>query len=245
MNPTDPVHVWSNIIAEHPMRGIQTYTDNSAPENLYFYNNTIVRNGRDGGNDAEEDAGICLGSTGTVASVRIRNNILWENRGGAYSDYWQIFKGTGTITVYEEEHNTLYHSSGTASWYWEGTERALAYMQGTLNYEDDSPAGEVTDPGFTDPDGADNVFGTEDDDYTLNGTHINNGENLSVCFDVTIQEELYTVCYGDGLDPNYTDWTKTPPMVSTLKQGDHGTSERGAYVFTASTPKDITGLELN
>jgi hypothetical protein len=101
----------------------------------------------------------------------------------------------------------------------------------TYNLEKDAPAGMTEDPGFKDPDGADNIYGTADDDYTLNGIHINNGADLSQCFDVSVQGKNYQICYEDALDPDATDWKTTPPTVKMTKQGDHGAWERGAYVY--------------
>jgi len=54
-------------------------------------------------------------------------------------------------------------------------------MQNDWSWEDDTetaPAGEDADPGLIDPD---------NDDYTLDGNNINDGEDLSEQFNVVIQ----------------------------------------------------------
>ena len=180
----------------------------------------------------------------TATNITVKNNILDDNRLNASAGYTQqVFVSSGTQSAITLEHNTYDHASEspTIVAYWDSGYRNLTYMQNDSK-EDDAPAGEDGDPAFKDPDGADTTYGTEDDDYTLasNSPSINDGADLSACFEVTVQGTLYTICLDDGLDPDNTDWTTTPPTVGTLKQDDNGDWERGAYVHPASSIQGIT-----
>ena len=223
----DGFYVWSNVLIGSGRNGLVIYTKKgqTPPVNVYVYNNTIVRNGILG--ETDNDRGGFSATAGT--NINVKNNIFWNNRpGGEGSKYNQIYS---SVTLSSLEHNTLYHSSSTANYYYDGAVKTLSIMLGTYSFEKDAPAGIIGDSGFKDPDGADNIYGTADDDYTLNGMHINNGADLSQCFDVSIQGKNYHMCYEDALDPNATNWKSTPPIVKTAKQGDYGAWERGAYVY--------------
>jgi hypothetical protein len=119
--------------------------------------------------------------------------------------------------------------------YYAGSTRTLATLKSKYKVEDNSPAGEIANPGFTDPNGADNKNGTADDDFSLNGKNINDGADLSKCWYVKVQDTTHKICLDDALDPVKTDWTQTPPVVYTVKQDSYGRGwERGAYVYTGS-----------
>lgn len=224
----DGFYVWSNILIGSGRNGVVVYTKTgqTAPANVYVYNNTIARNGTLG----ETDNDRC-GFTATAGTnINVRNNIFWNNRPkGEGSKYNQIYS---SITLSSLEHNTLYHSLSNPNYYYDGAFRTLDGILGAYNFEKVAPAGVIEDSGFKDPDGADNTHNTADDDYTLNGRYINNGADLSQCFDVSIQGKNHHMCYDDALDPNATNWKTTPPIVRTTKQGDHGAWERGAYVYS-------------
>jgi hypothetical protein len=240
----DGFFVWSNILIGSGRNGVVVYTKTgqTPPANVYVYNNTIARNGTLG--ETDNARGGLTAAAGT--NINVQNNIFWNNRpGGEGSKYNQIYS---SITLSSLEHNTLYHSSSTANYYYDGAVRTLDAMLGIYNFEVDVPAGVIEDSGFKDPDGADNTHGTADDDYTLNGMSINNGADLSKCFDVYIQGKNYRMCYDDALDPIATNWKTTPPTVRTAKQGDHGAWERGAYVYSTGISSKVlpppSGLKI-
>jgi len=234
---TSNVHIWSNVLVDADDHGIligPRANGDTPPDGVWIYNNVIARANKNG--DTNNSRGGIAITGGT--NIFIKNNILWNNRPtGSGSKYNQIYSST---TLSSLEHNTLYHSLSKANYYYDGAFRTLAAMLRNYNFEKDPPAGVIEDPGFKDPDGEDNIYGTADDDYTLNGTHLNNGADLSQCFDVSIQGKNYHVCYDDALDPNTTNWKTTPPTVRTTKQEDHGTWERGAYVYTSEVSSPAT-----
>ena len=96
--------------------------------------------------------------------------------------------------VSEIDYNTFY-SVETPYVYYDGSDRTIDWISAQYSVTQNK----AIDPGFTDPNGADNTHGTVDDDYTLNGTNIDDGEELSACFKVKVQGILYTVCYNDAL----------------------------------------------
>ena len=137
--------------------------------------------------------------------------------------------------IKELEHNTYYWPAQTSKGFVDWTDPddivSVADMQNDWSWEDDTetaPAGEDADPGLIDPD---------NDDYTLDGNNINDGEDLSEQFNVVIQGTTYTFDLQDGLDED-TDWSTTPPTVSTVNRDSYkrGTSywDRGAYVYGSS-----------
>lgn len=227
------VRWWSNIWAAGEDHGLLIGYHTSGetpPDYAYCYNNTIVRANKN--DETWDNCGGIVITSGT--NLNFKNNILWNNRpSGGGSKYNQFYSD---VSVASLEHNTLYHSDSTATWYYDSGFRSLSTMQGSYDFEDDSPAGTVTDPGFTDPNGADNTYETVDDDYTLDGNHINNGVDLGGTndFSITVQGTIYYMGYAIGLDPS-TDWTATPlPTVVTASQDDYGSWERGAYVYTGN-----------
>lgn len=126
------------------------------------------------------------------------------------------------------DYNTIYYNGDTPVIYYDGAGQSPSY----INTQYGVSHNVEQNPSFIDLNGSDNNHGTVDDNYSLDGTYINNGEDLSACFEVTIQGTLYTMCYDDALDPDNTDWTTTPPTVSTLKQDSYGAGwERGVYVY--------------
>ena len=222
----DNVHIWSNILVSDGRYGFATW-DDPPSSNIFIFNNTIARNGTNGDADKKNRGGIVIGVANS--NVNIMNNIFWNNRsGGEGAKFNQIYS---VISLSSLEVDTYYHSLSAPTFYYDGYFRSLSTMQNIYSKEDDTPTGEIADPGLLDPDGPDNSYGTADDDYRLDGTYINNGADLSQCFDVSIQGMIYHLCYNDALDPDATNWETNPPTVRTAKQGDHGTWERGAYVY--------------
>ena len=193
-----------------------TQPPEDAPTDTYTYNNTFARNGDLDSGDPDPGSAARGGWVGIAGSNHVvKNNLFYNNRPTGNYGYQQIFDATGAT----KEYNTIYHS---------------------MDIE-----GKVVDPGFTDPDGADNIHGTVDDDYTLAGSGNTDGADLSKCFSVDLSGgdawmEAHTgygryiePCIDDALDPNGTDWTTTPPTVSTVKRDTYGWS-RGAYAFLGS-----------
>jgi len=238
----DGIHIWSNIIANHDEMGISLWQRGAVVDDVNIVNNTIVRNGlgtTTSGNSTH--CGISLVDN-TATNITVKNNILDDNRLNASAGYTQqVFVSSGTQSAITLEHNTYDHASEspTIVAYWDSGYRNLTYMQNDSK-EDDAPAGEDGDPAFKDPDGVDNTYGTTDDNYQLTDTNINDGADLSECFNVTVQGTQYNICYDDGLNPEGVDWTTTPPTVGTLKQDDNGDWERGAYVHPISSIQGIT-----
>ena len=217
------VHIWSNIIRDNIRMGIAQYDGGGGGVDgksySYMYNNVIADNGT-AGLDEDVPTGIYM-DTSILPGSSIKNNIFYNNRAADISNPNQIYIVGSGATNTTLEHNTYYHTGGTAHMYWNGTNYTLAGIQG-IGQEDAAPDGELADPGFMP--GVDN--------YRLDGTNIDDGADLSECFDITIQGTLHTVCYQDALHPS-TDWTTTPPTVVTASQGSYGIGwERGAYVST-------------
>jgi hypothetical protein len=239
------IHVWSNIIVNNDRNGIIMWTagGHDPEDQIYLYNNTIVNNETDEAGSTEEDrTGIGI-REGSATNVYIKNNLLMNNRPNATS--YQQWASHSTISAGRSDYNTLYYAGQTANYYYDSALRSRATMQGTYGLETNS---NITDPGFSDADGADDTIGTVDDDFSLDGTSIDNGVDLSNEFNVTVQGVTYYMDYEDALDPNNTNWATTPPTVSVLKQSDYGTSERGAYIYAAPPPSQQTstvrGLRL-
>ena len=224
-------YVWSNVIHSNTSNGVSIYQkDGSTIQNVYIYNNTISRNATKA-DAANSESGIQI-SAGT--NVNIKNNILWNNRTAGYgSKYYQIYALT---TLASLEHDTYYHESSDPTVYYSGAARTLDTMQSTYEFENDVIAGEIADPGFLNPDGVDETYGTDDDDYRLDGTNINDGYDISQNFSVTVQGTVYWMNYDLGLSPAI-DWTVNASGLETeftdhpLLDRDTVGWTRGAYVF--------------
>ncbi len=243
----DEIHVWSNIIhnisaefwggkTHDGGQGI-TVGGGGIPGDVYVYNNTISRCDMKG--DRTASSGLNIVSDQAGQNVRVKNNIFYYNSANVSNRQIYVNKGDeNNLTALE--HNT-YFTSGTPYIYYFGSSRNISTIQKTNAFENGFPSGNFADPGFVDPAGADDIHGTVDDNYKLNGTVINNGADLSKCFKVAVQENLYTICYNDAIDPRYTDWTRNPPKVRMTKQENYGSWERGAYVYTG---KGLTSSAL-
>ncbi len=231
---------WSNIFIDNSYYGFVTWNRNQGSLNhIFLYNNTFARNGDQGADPFQISRGGVVLQAGS--NFTLKNNLFYNNRplSGGYSNnwYWQLYDNVDAIL----EHNTFYHSDGIATLYFDGGEKTLAAMQKDYKREDDAPyTGKVADPGFNNPVGQDNTYGTPDDDYALNGKNVNDGVAISQCFSVDIEAGNYTsvtVCLDEGLNPKRTNWTTKPPIVQTLKRETYGWS-RGAYVFTGDATLD-------
>ena len=232
------IYIWSNVLHDFKQSPPRTASrafyiipqSGCTQGNVYFYNNTLSRSNTDGGDDNTKGSNAYIQGQSNL-NIRFNNNLFYYGSSGeTYHKQISIASGSeGYLTALD--FNTLF-SSSTPYVYDRGGNRTVSYM----NSQYDVTHNKVSNPGFTDPNGADNIYGTDDDDYTLNGTNINDGENLSDCFDISVQSENYHMCFDDGLDPNATNWTTTPPTVKTTKQGSYGSWERGAYVYTGDSP---------
>ena len=229
------IYIWSNIIANSNRDGFTCWTKSGWPSShdVYVYNNDFVHNAtEDTGSTHYDWSGYSPHDSGST-NFYFKNNILYYNRPNA-STYHQVYIPSGMVGEVDMEYNTYYYPGQTPTVYYNGDYRTISKMV-SYGLENDSPTGGISNPGFTDPAGSDNIYGTKDDDYTLNGTNINNGKNLSQCFNVTVQGNGYTMCFEDALDPNATNWKTSPPTVRTAKQGSNGAWERGAYVYGTGT----------
>ena len=231
----DEIHIWSNVIHNikpEAVTGQGGYAIDISGEDIYtqgdvyVYNNTVSR--ADMAGERPKSSGISIVG-GSEQKVRVKNNILYYNNSDDDDVQLYVAKGADANLV-SLEHNT-YFSDDIAKVYYFGMNRNIENLKSNYKLEDDPQQGDVSDPGFIDPDGIDNIYGTVDDDYRLDGTNIDNGENLSKCFNVTIQGSVYSICYNDALDPDITNWSTTPPTVGTTKQEYHGSWDRGAYVY--------------
>ena len=234
------LYIWSNLIRDHPAVGITTYYRTAAGAHLFIYNNTFTRNGTSviGSDYPHSRTGLYLGDF-RATDVNAKNNLFYNNRPNA-TTYSQVGIING-LTV-NLEHNTYFYTGKTPTVYLYGDgAKTIPTLQSSYGLEDDLPAGEVADPGFTDfINGADNAYGTADDNYRLDGTNVNDGASQGQCFDVPIQGQSYHICTSDALDPRYTDWSKSPPTVVTANQNEHGSGwERGAYVYTGGNSDTI------
>jgi hypothetical protein len=218
-------NVWSNIFRDHSLGGILVwygagrqpqYSPERRVQNLKVYNNTFHNNATGGGAYLDRTA-LSIGDTAATGII-VKNNIFSNNR-PSESDRRQISNQIGSNLALE--HNTYFHSGGSPTVYHFGADRTIATLQGSYQREDDSPAGAVANPGL-------NANGT------LNGTHINNGANLSgLVGSVTVHGTAYNMYWQTALHPS-TDWTGQPSAakIITADQTAHGVGwERGAYVY--------------
>lgn len=217
-------YTWSNIFYNNLYYGFWTWERGQGiVDDIFFYNNTMAGDGTsDVSNLYPARTAVSL-SAGT--DLTFKNNIFYDNRPNA-STYNQFYEGIASTPALE--HNSYFHTAGTASIYWGGAYKTLAEMQ-TLTKEDDAPAGAIEDPNFTTP--GSNV-------YTLLSTSpcINNGANLGgVIATVTIQGVPYAMDLRDAFLPGL-DMSSDDPRAWTVnigKQSDYGSGwERGAFIYT-------------
>jgi hypothetical protein len=204
----------------------------STQGDVFIYNNTVYKAGQNTRYAHSRDRSGLYIEGGTGLNLRIANNII------ADSDK------VNSIVLYNAnviddhisnfDYNLYYYRGQTPQVYWKGTGSASGNLKSELVEKTiwgDNSA--VENPVFTDANGVDNIDGTEDDDLTLQSSSpaTDTGKDLSKCFDVSVQGKNYRMCYDDALDPNATNWITTPPTVRTAKQRDHGSWDRGAYVY--------------
>ena len=228
----DNIHIWSNEIFGNAKNAITTVSDGDEVGMIYIYNNTMAFNGFAytdiyGRNHTPNQWDCALKLT--AGSSNIKNNIFFKNQPDI-STYIQM-NTNSSDRISTLEHDTYYWPAHASVVGYDGSNRTIADLQVKYNLEKYQIAGEDSNPGMNDPDGPDNVYGTADDNYTLNGNKVDNGADLSKCFKVQIQDVTHTVCYDDALDPNTTNWSTTPPTVGTSKQENYGYWDRGAYLY--------------
>ena len=216
------VNVWSNIFANHTHAGLMLWWasgrgfDDKRIQNIKIYNNTFYNNAINGGNWLDQ-TGLSIGDAGATGII-VKNNIFSNNR-PTTSDRRQINNQIGSnLTL---EHNTYFHSGGAPVVWHFSADRTIPVLQSSYQREDDSPTGVVVNPGLN-------------TNMTLNGTHINNGANLSgLAGSLTIHGTAYNMYWQTALHPS-TDWSGQPSAskIITADQGVHGSGwERGAYVY--------------
>ena len=237
----DEIHIWSNLIAGNKKNGIVVSTQGDTVDDIYIYNNTIARTGIEYtdlyGKTHTVDS-TYVGLLVLTGDVRIKNNIFYKGQPEKSTYYQSRYNSTSNVNTLG--YNTYYWPSKTSQIYYSGGWRSVANLKSSYSLRNDFIAEQDDNPGFIDPDGADNTYETVDDHYTLDGTNVDDGEDLSDCFDVSIQGRNYHMCYNDALDPNATNWTRTPPTVRTTKQENYGSWDRGAYVYTGDMPSSPT-----
>ena len=226
----EDIYIWSNIIHNNMKDGgVLLVTSGPSINNVKIHNNTITRNASDETGSANvHQTGIGVANAVTT-NLQIKNNIFYDNRPNA-TTHQEIYVASGLGDGYLE-HNTYWKTGQTPIVYYAGGNRTIPILQGApYNMEDDIVAGEVANPNFVDPAGADYTYGTADDDYTL--TSVGSvGEDLSgTIATVTVQGVDYVMDYKWALDPNGTDWTTNPPTVATVDRDTYGWA-RGAYAF--------------
>lgn len=197
------IYVWSNLIYENWGRGIalSAYGCSGA---TCTANNIYIYNNTipDNGSARGENNNDAGFTCETGTNIYVKNNIFSNNvnKAGTEQEIWTNNRSNITLG------DNLYYDSG-----------GLTTLVG-ITMEGDA---EEADPGFTDE---------SNDDYTLDGTNVDDATDLSGCFNVTVQGVQYNMCYDDALDPTNTDFTTIPPTVSTLKRDTYGW-DRGAYVY--------------
>ncbi len=219
------VNIWSNIFAGHNNPGLAMWYRTKSIENVKIYNNTFYNNATASEN-AIDRAGLSIGDGGATGII-VKNNIFSNNKPTA-PDRRQINNQIGTnLTL---EHNTYYHSGGAPTVYHLSGDRTISTLQINYGREEDLPAGVVANPGLN-------------ENLTLNGTHINNGANLSgLAGSLTIHGTTYNMYWQTALHPS-TDWSgqPSPAKIKTADQNSHGSGwERGAYAYTSS-PTSLPG----
>jgi hypothetical protein len=211
------VYIWSNLIYDNPRRGIWVWErKDGPPSNIFIVNNTFVNNGYSTESPSICDTGICIDANAKI--VHVKHNILYNNRKN-YKTYQQIsvLRGIPDLSL---EHNQYYYSGGTATILLFGKQKTLDEMK-DLGYEDDSPAGLLSDPGFV------NVA---QNDYTVSRFLPGLGMR-GLIKQITISGSTYSMYWEDGLDPDATDYSTTPPIVRLRKRND-GERSNGAYTFS-------------
>lgn len=213
------IHIYHNLIYGNKANIVVSDLD----ENVYIWGNVIY----------DSTGGHGISCTPTGSNIHIYNNTLVNNH-GAKGDKWAIVIASGSDyyiknnIFYSDTHNDLilkasaatnvnldynhyYYTGGAARIYWNG-----AYITLTkLKAFGQEVNGQEGDPLFT------NVG---DHDYTL--------QVSSPCKDTGT--DSVGAIYADGLDLGGTEWSTAPCTIKTTKQGDYGSWEKGAYIYTGS-----------
>jgi hypothetical protein len=261
------VHVWSNIFNSNYKYGglvvnkhIPPWPNDPTPENIAAYNaedqrrrnlgyynlrnfhlyNNVIANSANNGNHGSTIVGMKIFTEGRPAPS-VKNNIIHNSgeTGGMRKPVYLedgIFNEQGTGSLFD--YNTYWSDNGDLSFMVGDTSKN--WYQWRINGRDANS--NLHNPRFGDPDGNDGIFGNADDDYSLDGAHVDDGVALAGPvinnpFDiydgkgnrVLSSSEL---SYEIALHPE-TDWTAfpSPDTIITARQGDNGNWERGAYVF--------------
>ncbi|MFC1610068.1 right-handed parallel beta-helix repeat-containing protein [Myxococcota bacterium] len=219
----DDVYAWANIVYENDGPGIGVFCqgsgDNATSVAVEIDNNTIVRNLM----NASQSHHVGLFNLCGI-DLKARNNIFVNNQPGGYGR--QIYTSQTSINL---DYNHYWHDGYSAPIInWGGTDYEITSPLTSSTFfaatgqEEHGTAGS---PGFSDSD---------NDDFTPDGTNINNGVDLGgTIATITIQGVDYIMDRKWALDPINTDWTTVPPTVVVVDQTAHGAAwERGSYVYT-------------
>lgn len=237
----DEVYFWANIMTDgEPEAGHTSvrgmYTIPRAEDDigdLYWFNNTISRWNTSGNGNEPTSTGLFIYGD-SILNVRVNNNILYYNNSGeTYHTQLSVLAGS-EVYLTSLKNNTIY-SSSSAYIFYDDDYRDVTYINAQeANYSNNTEE----NPNFTDPNGADNTFGTYDDDYSLQASSPDSvktgGFDVSQCFSVTIQgSSVPNLCTYYLLDPNNTDFTTIPPTIGLLDARDYAWP-RGAYIYTTA-----------
>jgi len=239
----DPFHIymWSNVIIESRgwggVFGCAAAGDDCKAHDVYFINNTVAESNLSYTNATMTGMYIYTGWDGDAGeeSTFLKNNIFFNNRTYAGTDPYQIYMLSAKERYINLEHNLYYMTADTPTLYYSSAENTLATTQG-YGWEDDSPAGEIADPDFTD---------YTNNDYTLGGGHVESaatitGPSIATPFSIANYngDQIFhsdELSFSIAIDPATTNFFATPlPEVYTKDRGADDWSH-GAYGYTGSS----------
>ena len=211
------VYIWSNLIYDNPRRGIWVWErKDGPPSRIFIVNNTLANNGYSTESPSICDTGICIDAS--AETVHVKYNLLYNNRKNYRTNQQiSILRPLPKLSL---EHNQYYYSGKRATIYMLGKQKTLDQIQ-NLGYENDSPAGLVRDPGFKDA-----IKG----DYTVSG-FLPGLCMRGLVRQITISGKPYSMYWEDGIDPDGTDFSVTPPIVRMQKRNDDKRCN-GAYAYS-------------
>ncbi len=167
------------------------------------------------GNVAQE-GGVTLLFPGET--IEIENSIIWNNSANTFPD---IYKNTGTARI----NNSIFLSS-----------QSQGLPSGTANLSDD--------PLFIDPDGADNLVGTEDDDLGLQASSPAIDQASLSASGYLSSDLLGKTRYGSGPDLGAYEYriNSAPVLTNSIEAGELAvTSTEGNVSVVTLSVSDVDG----
>jgi hypothetical protein len=200
------VFIWSNLIYDHPRRGIWVWErKDGPPSSIFIVSNTIANNGYSTESPSVCDTGVCLDAN--AETVHVKYNIFYNNRKNYRTNQQiSVLRPVPKLSI---EHNQYYYSGDTATIYMLGKQKTLDEMR-ILGYEDDSPEGLVRDPVFND---------INKGEYTASSL-LPGSCMRGLVRQIIVGANTYSMYWEDGIDPNGTDYSVTPPVVRMQKRND-------------------------